>query len=100
MVSRNCAHVGDTLTAVTSPPKRRLVLELQPEYAAKLERIAGGEREAGDLAAALLRDALDQLEMNRERATEEILAVPGALARIRRGSAQSRAGDTIPLADL
>jgi predicted transcriptional regulator len=79
----------------------RINVTLDPEYAAKLSRLA--ERmhvQEGTLAKSLLSTALDGADPDAEHIVELLDAIPGAYERTQEGIAQARRGEGIPLDEL
>jgi len=79
----------------------RINVTLDPEYAAKLSRLA--ERmhvQEGTLAKSLLSTALDGADPDAETIVELLDAVPGAHESAQEGIAQARRGEGIPLDEL
>ena len=79
----------------------RINVTLDPEYAAKLSRLA--ERmhvQEGTLAKSLLSTALDGADPGAEHIVELLNAIPGAYERAQEGIAQARRGEGVPLDEL
>jgi hypothetical protein len=79
----------------------RINVTLDPEYAAKLSRLA--ERmhvQEGTLAKSLLSTALDGADPDAETIVDLLDAIAGAHERAQEGIAQARRGEGIPLDDL
>lgn len=79
----------------------RINVSLDPEYSAKLTRLA--ERmhvQEGTLAKSLLSTALDGADPDAVHITELLDAIPGAHERTLEGIEQARRGEGIPLSDL
>jgi hypothetical protein len=79
----------------------RINVTLEPEYAAKLSRLA--ERmhvQEGTLAKSLLSTALDGADPDAEHIVDLLDAIPGAHERAQEGIAQARRGEGIPLDEL
>jgi predicted transcriptional regulator len=79
----------------------RINVTLDPEYAAKLSRLA--ERmhvQEGTLAKSLLSTALDGADPEAAHIAELLDATPGAYGRTQEGIAQARRGEGVPLDEL
>ena len=79
----------------------RINVTLDPEYAAKLSRLA--ERmhvQEGTLAKSLLSTALDGADPDAEHIVELLDTIPAAYERTQEGIAQARRGEGIPLDEL
>ena len=76
-------------------------MTLDPEYAAKLSRLA--ERmhvQEGTLAKSLLSTALDGADPDAEHIVDLLDVIPGAYERTQEGIAQARRGEGISLDEL
>ncbi len=79
----------------------RLNVTLDPEYGAKLSRLAQRAHvQEGTLARSLLSDAIDQADPDASNIVQLLDGIDGAWDRIERGRQQAREGKTIPLDDL
>jgi hypothetical protein len=79
----------------------RLNITLDPEYAAKLARLA--ERvhvQEGTLARSLLSTALDDVDPDARTVTQVLDGIDGAWERAALGAAQARDHDTVALDEL
>ena len=79
----------------------RINVTLDPEYAAKLSRLA--ERmhvQEGTLAKSLLSTALDGADPDAVHIVELLDAIPSAYERTQEGIGQARRGEGIPLDEL
>ena len=79
----------------------RINVTLDPEYAAKLSRLA--ERmhvQEGTLAKSLLSTALDGADPDAPHIVSLLDATPGAYQRTQEGIAQARRGQGVPLDEL
>lgn len=76
----------------------RLNVTLEPEYAAKLSRLA--ERvhvQEGTLARSLLSSAIDEADPDPKNMTDLLDSIPGSWQDAVAGLSQAHSGDTIPL---
>ncbi|MEW6582416.1 MAG: hypothetical protein AB1416_06615 [Actinomycetota bacterium] len=79
----------------------RLNITLDPESAAKLERLAERAHvRPGTIARSLLASALDAADPDAANIAELLDAIPGARERARLGVAQARRGEAVPLDEL
>ena len=79
----------------------RLNITLDPEQAAKLERLADGMHlQPGTLARLLLSRALDEADPDARDVVELLDGIPGTFERAQLGLDQARAGETVALDDL
>ncbi len=79
----------------------RFNVTLDEEHATKLTRLAErAQIQEGTLARSLLSQALDDAAPDPRDVTEILDAIPGALARARRGLREAKAGKAIALDDL
>jgi hypothetical protein len=79
----------------------RINVSLDPEYSAKLSRLA--ERmhvQEGTLAKSLLSTALDGADPDAEHIVELLDSIPGAYERTQQGIEQARRGEGISLDEL
>jgi hypothetical protein len=79
----------------------RINVSLDPEYSAKLSRLA--ERmhvQEGTLAKSLLSTALDGADPDAKHIVELLDSIPGAYERTQEGIEQARRGEGIPLDQL
>jgi hypothetical protein len=75
----------------------RLNVTLSAEQGEKLTRIARRTHvREGTLASSLLSHAIDEVDPDAERITDLLDRIPGAWERIEAGTADARAGRTIP----
>jgi hypothetical protein len=80
---------------------RRLNVNLDPAYAAKLAKLA--ERmhvSEGSLARLLLSQALDEADSDPRHVGDVLDGLPGALTRAGQGLKDAKDGRTVPLNDL
>jgi hypothetical protein len=79
----------------------RLNVTLDAEYAAKLSRLAKQAHvHEGTLARSLLSQAIDAADVDAENVVQVLDGIRGAFGRARKGLAQARSGDTVPLDEL
>jgi hypothetical protein len=79
----------------------RINVTLDPEYAAKLARMAEqAYTQEGTLARSLLSRAIDEADIDGPGMVELLNGIPGALERAELGREQGRRGETIPLDHL
>jgi hypothetical protein len=79
----------------------RLNVTLDPEYAARLARLAERTHvQEGTLARSLLSIALDEADPDARGITALLDGIPGAYEDARLGLEQAREGKTIPLDEL
>ena len=80
---------------------KRYNVQLDEEYAAKLESLAERTHvQPGTLARSLLSTAIDQADPDPESIVEILDAIPGAFARHEEGREDARTGRTTALEDL
>ena len=76
----------------------RINVSLDPEYSAKLSRLAERRHvQEGTLANSLLSTALDGTDPDTEHIVALLDSIPGAFERTQEGIAQARRGEGIPL---
>lgn len=79
----------------------RLNVTLDPQYAAKLSRLAERTHmQEGTLARSLLSHALDEADPDPRHVADLLDGIPGAHDRALLGRRQAKAGETVPLDDL
>jgi hypothetical protein len=79
----------------------RLNITLDPEYAARLSRLAERTHvHEGTLARSLLSRALEDADADARQIVALLDGIPGALDQARLGHDQARSGDTISVDEL